>query len=487
MGFPKNFLWGTSISAEQAEGGWNEDGKSPVQADYGAAGTTTENRKIWYQNADGTRGSMAQFSHLPAGAKYQLFDDIHYPNHEAADFYHHWKEDLALFAEMGFTTFNTTIAWSRIYPHGTEGGVNQEGVEFYRQVFTEARRLGMDPVITLYKYDEPVYFEETYGGWMNRKMIDEFVAFAQTCFTEYKGLINKWLTFNEINILRLFIGLPGMRADIKDRFIELHNQMVAAARCVKAAHEIDPENKVGCMIAGICSYPLTSDPEDVMFNYSSFQDKFCYCADTMMRGVYPSFAQKIWQKFHVDMHVSKEDEKDLKEGCSDFLAFSYYMSTCMTTHDENGDQIGANGVNGTLNPYLKASDWGWPIDPTGFRYFLNVLYDRYQKPLFDVENGLGAYDHVEADGSIHDDYRINYHREHIKAMKLALEDGVDLRGYTTWGGLDLVSFTSGQMDKRYGMIYVDMDDQGNGSLKRTKKDSFYWYQKCIKSNGEDLD
>lgn len=484
MSFPDKFLWGGSISAAQCEGGWNEGGKSPVQVDFGDPGTTKDRRWIHYRNADGTRGKMRQFEKLPQGAKYELFDDIRYTNHTAIDFYHRWDEDLELFAELGFTTFNTTVSWARIFPHGIEGGVNREGVEFYRQVFKRAVELGMDPVITLYKYDEPVYFEETYGGWTNREMINQFVEFAKVCFKEYKKYVNKWLTFNEISILLHFEGKEGKQV----AFTELHNQMVASARAVKAAHEIDPDIKVGCMIAGYCTYPYTCDPKDVLLSYKLFQEKFGYCADTMIRGYYPNYAKRIWEDNHVTLEISEEDKKDLMEGKSDFLAYSYYSSNVVTTHENEGESLGAAGASADLkNPYIPASDWGWQIDPTGYEYFLHFLYDRYQVPIFDVENGLGAFDKVEEDGSIHDDYRINYHRDHIKSLMKARKEGVNIFGYTSWAPIDLVSFTTGQMDKRYGFIYVDMNDKGEGDLHRLKKDSFYWYQKVIKSDGEDLD
>ena len=306
MAIPDKFLWGGSISAAQCEGGWDEGGKSPVQVDFGDPGSTTDRRWIHYLNADGTRGKMRQFDHLPKGAKYQLFDDIRYTNHVGIDFYHRYKEDIALFAELGFTTFNTTISWARIYPHGVEGGVNKEGVEFYRNVFKECRKYGIDPVITLYKYDEPVYLEETYGNWTNREMIHQFVEFARVCFSEYKGLVDKWLTFNEINILLHFDGKEGKQF----AFEELHNQMVAAAKAVKVAHEIDENISVGCMIAGFCSYPYTCDPEDVIANYKEFQEKFAYCADTMVRGYYPSYAKRIWKQNNVSLEISEEDKKD---------------------------------------------------------------------------------------------------------------------------------------------------------------------------------
>ncbi len=488
MGFPNDFLWGGSISAAQVEGGWNEGGRSPVQIDYAASSPANKLRMIHYRNADGSRGTVPVFSHIPKGATYELFDDIHYTNHVASDFYHHYKDDIAMFAEMGFTTFNTSISWARIYPYGVEGGVNQEGVEFYHNVFKECQKYNIDPVITLYKYDEPVYFEQKFGAWQSRQMIDEFVAFASLCFEEYKEYVNKWMTFNEINIglmCRSFHNISHT-TQVQEKYTEIHYQIVAAARCVKIAHEMDRNIQVGCMVAGYCVYPLTSDPKDVMLSYKTFQDNFAYCGDAMMRGEYPTFSKRMWEEDHITLDISQQDQIDMLEGKADFLGFSYYMSSCMTTHDE-GEKGNGNMMMGTKNPYLKYSDWGWAMDPTGFKYFLHVLNDRYNKPLFDVENGLGAYDQVTSEDQIHDSYRIDYLRDHIQAMKEAVEEGVDLFGYTTWGCIDLVSASTGQNDKRYGFIYVDMNDKGEGSLKRLKKDSFYWYKKVIASNGEDLD
>ena len=484
MSYPDKFLWGGSISAAQIEGGGDEGGKSPVQVDFGDVGSTNDRRYIHYLNADGTRGKMRQFDQLPKGAKYKLFDDIKYPNHIAADFYHWYKEDIALMAEMGFTTFNTTISWARIYPYGVEGGINHEGVEFYRNIFKECRKYGMDPVITLYKYDEPVYLEETYGGWTNRKMIDQFVEFAKTCFLEYKDLVNKWLTFNEINILLTLEGDGGKQQALT----KLHYQMVASAKAVQIAQEIDENMNVGCMIAGFCIYPYTCDPSDVIMAYKEFQDKFGYCGDTMIRGYYPSYAKRIWDRYNVRLDITEADKKDLKAGKADFLAYSYYNSNVITTHENEGESLGgAGGVTDLKNPYIEASDWGWQIDPIGYEYFLHFIYDRDQVPIFDVENGLGAFDKIEKDGSIHDEYRIDYLRKHILSLMKARDEGVNIFGYTTWGPIDLVSFTTGQMDKRYGFIYVDMDDNGNGDLHRIKKDSFYWYKKVIASDGRDLD
>ena len=482
MAFPKGFLWGGSISAEQVEGGWDEGGKSPVQLDYAAPAQGVGWREVHYRNADGSRGTMRTFERLPEGASYELFDDIHYTNHVAADFYHHWEEDIRLFAEMGWTTFNTSIAWSRIMPHGIEGGVNEEGVAFYENVFKLARELGMDPVITLYKYDEPIYFELTYGGWDNRAMIDEFEAFARVCFERFGKYVNKWLTFNEINVLQI---VPGNQPLLK-----IHNQMIASARAVLAAHEIDPQLKVGCMIAGFCSYPYTCDPADVWLNHKTFQTNFGYTADTMIFGAYPPFAARVQAEAGETIEVSPEDAATLMAGKADFLAYSYYMSATTTTHEVD-DYTPGNVFGGPTNPYLKSSEWGWQIDPLGYRYFLNFLSDRYRVPLFDVENGLGAKDAlVVEDGQerVHDGYRIDYLRAHIENLRAAVEeDGVPIFGYTTWGPIDLVAASTGQMSKRYGFIYVDMDDEGNGDLHRVRKDSFFWYQKVCRSNGADLD
>jgi 6-phospho-beta-glucosidase len=487
MPFPKDFLWGTSISAAQAEGAWDEGGKSPVQIDYATAGSAGQGRRIWYRNADGTRGEMGIFQHLPEGAHYETFADLHYPNHQACDFYHHYREDISLFAEMGFSTFNTSISWARIFPHGIQGGVNREGVEFYRSVFQELRAHSIDPVITLYKYDEPVWFEETYGGWDNRQMIDEFVEFARVCFTEFRGLVTKWLTFNEINIL-LFFGMRNPDPEqARKNFQALHNQIVAAAKAVQLAHEIDPQNQVGCMILSNSAYPLTPDPEDVWASYRQFQESFCYCGDAMVKGHYPRYAERMWQAAGARPQISEEDRAEMEKGKADFIAFSYYSTSVVTTHKDALKTTEGNMSRGIRNPYLPASDWGWQIDPLGFKYTMERIYDHYHVPMFDVENGLGAYDTVTPDGRIHDDYRIDYLRRHIKAMKEAVEDGVELFGYTTWGGLDLVSAGTGQMDKRYGMIYVDMNDKGEGDFHRLRKDSFTWYQKVIASNGEDLD
>ena len=475
--FPEGFLWGGATAANQYEGGWKEGGKGVSCSDVQLF---TDPKSM--KDLLNTHG-LCDISDEMIEKALSTDDEVYYPKRHGIDFYHHYKEDIALLAGMGFKVYRMSIAWSRIFPRGDELEPNEEGLKFYDAVFDECLKYGMQPLVTMSHYEPPLAFCMDYNGWYDRRSIEFFTRYVDVITKRYKDKVKLWLTFNEINILLHFDVKEGKQV----AFEELHNQMVAAAKAVKVAHEIDKNISVGCMIAGFCSYPYTCDPKDVIANYKEFQNKFAYCADTMVRGYYPSYAKRIWKENNVTLNISEEDKKDLMEGKSDFLAYSYYMSNVVTTHKDEGEALGGAGTSANLkNPYLTASDWGWQIDPTGYEYFLHVLNDRYQVPIFDVENGLGAYDKVEEDGSIHDTYRIDYHRSHIKSLMKAREEGVNIFGYTSWAPIDLVSFTTGQMDKRYGFIYVDMDDEGNGTFNRYKKDSFYWYKKVIESNGEDL-
>jgi 6-phospho-beta-glucosidase len=486
-GFSKNFLWGGGTSAAQYEGGWNEGGKSPVAVDYAAVAKSNSLRQTAYFNEAGDLCYGSTFASIPEGCKYTLIDGVHYSNHKGSDFYHRYKEDIALFGEMGFKTLNISISWARIYPYGTENGVNKEGVEFYHNVFKECKKYNIEPLVTLYKYDMPAYFEEKYAGWNNRIMIDEFVAFAKICFEEYKEYVKYWVTFNEINILMLGMVMGFTNTSPQSSCIQLHNQFVAAAKAVKLAHEINPENKVGCMINGAFSYPYTPDPKDVLYAQKSMRELFYYCGDVMAKGKYPYYTEKIWNDFSVTIDITEQDKIDMLEGKSDFVAFSYYSTNCFTTHKDELEAVGGNMIYGIKNPYLKYSEWGWSMDPDGLKYALHEIYGRYDIPLFIIENGLGAKDILTEDNHIHDPYRIEYLRSHIQAMKEAVEEGVDLFGYTTWGCIDLVAASTGQVSKRYGFIYVDVDDEGNGTFNRYRKDSFYWYKKVIETNGECLE
>lgn len=488
MGFPKNFMWGGATAANQCEGAWDVDGKGMSVSDATTAGTVSEPRYTTYITKDGKPGKAVMFQDLPEGAHRAVLDGYYYPYHEGIDFYHHYKEDIALFAEMGFKIFRMSISWARIFPKGIEEEPNRAGMEFYRNVFKELKKYDIEPLVTIFHYDLPVYLEEDLGGWENRELIDLFEKYARVLFTEYKGLVKYWLTFNEINsplLIRNYV--PNYPHDkVKHTFQILHHQFVASARAVRAAHEIDPEMKVGAMLGGVCSYPLTCNPDDVHANQKRQQDDFYYCCDTMVHGEYPYYAKRFWKEFDADIQTTEQDFVDLREGKVDMVTFSYYSTGC-TTVDPNAEKAKGNFTTGAKNPYLQYSEWGWSIDGQGLRYLLNELYGRYHLPIMVVENGLGAVDTLEEDGTIHDPYRIAYTREHVKAMRDAIEDGVDLLGYTYWGCIDLVSASTGEMKKRYGFIYVDKNNDGSGTLKRYKKDSYYWYKKVIASNGEDID
>lgn len=469
MGFPKDFLWGGAVSAHQCEGAYNEDGKGLCTADVLVCG---DYRRLLEVNTE-------------------LQEGVYYPSHEAVDFYHRYKEDVAMFAEMGFKAFRTSIAWSRIFPNGDDPEPNEKGLQFYDDLFDELLKYGIEPVVTLSHYELPLNLLKEYGAWENRKLVGFFEKYARTVFERYKGKVKYWMTFNEINTIRLMPYLGGgMILDREDpdfmqrAYQAAHHQFVASSLAVKACHEIIPDAKIGMMLAGALAYPKTCRPEDNMKCLEEGR-RTLFFADVQMRGYYPSYMKRFMRENHISIRMEDGDKELLKTYTADYLAFSYYMSSVISASPEDDSMVGNFSV-GETNPYLETSEWGWQIDAVGLRVYLNQLYDRYQKPLFVVENGLGAADHI-TDGKIEDDYRISYLREHIRQMKEAVDDGVELMGYTPWGCIDLVSCSTGEMKKRYGFIYVDKDNDGKGTLKRMKKKSFDWYRKVIETNGECLD
>lgn len=470
---PEGFLWGGAISANQAEGAYLEGGRGLSNIDV---------------IPHGMKRSEVKTGNVTAP---HLEKEHFYPSHEAIDFYHHYKEDIALMAEMGFKVFRTSISWSRLFPNGDEETPNQAGIEYYRSMFLECKKYGIKPLVTLCHFDIPMGLVEQYGAWRNRKMIEFFLRYAKTCFEEFSGLVNHWLTFNEINIIlhSPFSGAGIAFEEGENRaqttYQSAHHMLVASALATKLAHECDPANLVGCMLAGGSFYPYSCNPEDVFESVKKEQENLFFI-DVQVRGAYPSYARKLFSDKNVTLEIEEGDLEGLKNTV-DFISFSYYASRCVAA-DMNGKTANeGNIVRSVKNPYLKTSQWGWSIDPLGLRITMNQMYDRYQKPLFIVENGLGAKDKIEPDGSIADDYRIDYLRSHIKAMKEAMEDGVELIGYTVWSCIDLVSASTGEMSKRYGFIHVDKADDGSGTLKRRKKKSFDWYKKVIESNGDVLD
>ncbi len=486
----RKLLWGGSISAVQCEGAWNEGGKSPVESDYAeCSGGVAHFKSVSYRDATGNlqKGPMPCWNVIPPGGIERIEKpDAYYPYRSGIDFYHRYREDIALFAEMGFQSLNLSISWARVMPHGIDGGINREGVEFYRDVLSELKRYDIEPIVTLFKYDMPCYLDDKYdGGWLDRSMVDEFEAFAKVCFVEYRDLVKYWITFNEINGIAM-IGKEFGVISAQQAYQLGHHLMVASARAVRAAHDIDPSFKVGCMVYQGTTYPMTADPTDYLTVMEQTRKRTHYFGDTMVRGAYPSYAQKIWEDEGVELEWAPTDIADLQAGKVDYYAFSCYNSSCYTSHTDENAEIVGNLMKGLRNPYLDKSEWGWTIDPYVLKITMIELYDRYQIPLMIVENGLGATDVLEKDGSVHDPYRIDYLRSNIKGMLEALDEGVDLISYNSWGCIDLVAASSAQITKRYGYIYVDKDDTGAGTLKRYKKDSFYWYQKVIATNGEDL-
>ncbi|PSU35468.1 6-phospho-beta-glucosidase [Photobacterium lutimaris] len=470
--FPEGFLWGGAIAANQSEGAFRAGGKGLTTVDMIPYGDNRMPVKL------GQVDSV------------ELDSNEFYPSHQAIDFYHRYKEDIAMLAEMGFKVFRMSIAWARIFPNGDEETPNQAGIDFYRSVFEECKKYGIEPLVTLCHFDVPMHLVNAYGSWRNRKMIAFFERYARTCFEAFDGLVKYWLTFNEINILLASpfsgAGILFQEGENHDqvKYQAAHHELVASALVTKIAHEINPENQVGCMLAGGQFYPYSCKPEDVFTAMQKDRENLFFI-DVQSRGYYPSYAQKVFDEKGVKLEIHEDDDEILKNTV-DFISFSYYASRCASADMNEGNTSAANVVKSIKNPHLDASDWGWVIDPLGLRITMNSLFDRYQKPLFLVENGLGAKDTIDENGEINDDYRIDYLRSHVEAMKDAIADGVPLMGYTPWGCIDLVAASTGEMSKRYGFIYVDRDNEGNGSLDRTPKKSFYWYKKVIASNGEDL-
>ncbi|MFD2701916.1 glycoside hydrolase family 1 protein [Paenibacillus shunpengii] len=483
QGFSKDFLWGGAIAANQAEGAYDADGKGLSTADmvpYFDKKDYVNLKELMHVTSDSIQKAMA---HSSAEG---------YPKRYGIDFYHRFKEDIALFAELGLKVFRLSINWPRIFPNGDDLTPNEEGLRFYDEVFDELRKNNIEPLVTLSHYEMPMNLVLNYGGWAGREVIEHFVRYADTVMNRYKDKVKYWLTFNEINttIIEPFTG-GGIVEDRVDNVMQasyqaLHHQFVASSAVTKLAREINPEFKIGCMLARMIHYPATSKPEDVLQAQIDNQLNLLH-TDVQVRGSYPPYMARYWAEHGVSVHMEPGDLDMLKQHTVDFISFSYYTSLVSAVNPEEYGVTGGNLYSTIRNPNLPRTEWGWQLDPIGLRVALKEMYDRYQLPLFVVENGLGARDTVEADGSIQDDYRIDYFRQHIQQMKEAVKDGVDLMGYTSWGVIDIISASTSEMSKRYGFIYVDQDDHGKGTLNRYKKKSFGWYQKVIASNGEDLD
>ncbi|SEL46976.1 6-phospho-beta-glucosidase [Kosakonia sacchari] len=459
--FPKSFLWGGAIAANQVEGAYLEGGKGLSTSDVQPKG-------VFGDVVERVAGDSA-------------LKDV------AIDFYHRYPEDIALFAEMGFSCLRVSIAWTRIFPNGDETTPNEAGLAYYDKLFDELAKYGITPLVTLSHYEMPWGLVKNYGGWGSRQTIGFFERYARTVFSRYKEKVKLWLTFNEINMSlhapMTGVGLPE-NSSKEAVYQAIHHQLVASALAVKACHEIIPGGKIGNMLLGGLMYPLTCKPDDV-FDALQENRSWQFFGDVQCRGAYPGYMLRYFRDNGIHVEITDTDREALTSTV-DFISFSYYMTGCVTTDDALNQQARGNILSMVQNPHLASSEWGWQIDPVGLRTLLNMLWDRWQKPLFIVENGLGAKDKVEADGSINDDYRITYLNDHLVQVREAIDDGVEVMGYTSWGPIDLVSASKAEISKRYGFIYVDRDDNGNGTLARSRKKSFYWYRDVITSNGASL-
>ena len=485
--FPQEFLWGGATAACQIEGAYDEGGRGLATSDFELVvpRELLGNREELVRYKRVTRQRLEEFRANP--------EQYNFPKRRGIDFYHNYKEDIALLAEMGFSVFRMSISWSRIFPRGDEETPNEEGLLFYDRVFDECKKHGIEPLVTIMHFDMPLYLAEKYGGFKSREIIPYFVKYAETIFTRYKDKVKYWVTFNEINMILsdpyrcsgVLLG-EGEPCDFQMRYQTSHHQFVASALAVKKCHEIIPDAKIGCMMCRLENYAETPRPEDNL--QTVFEDHFNYFySDMHVFGRYPYYMQRFFRENNISIAMEPQDEEILREGCVDFVSISYYMTYVMRYKNEVVPKPTGSLIAQIKNPYLQISEWGWPIDPVGFRITLNRIYDRYGIPIFIAENGYGAEDVPNEDGYIVDDYRIDYLKQHVEQLREAIEDGVDVFGYAWWGPIDLVSSGTSEMSKRYGMVYVDLDDAGNGTGKRIKKKSFYYYKKLIASRGADLE
>lgn len=477
-----DFMWGGATADFQYEGGYREGGRGLSTHDFETAGSYDTPRYITYQMPDGSvrkaRSSFSDPQDLPTEAIPYIAQDQYYPSHQAVDFYHRYQEDIAWMAKAGFNTYRFSICWSRIFPNGDETLPNEAGLQFYDRVLDELAKYGMQPIITIHHDEIPVHLSLAYDGWSNPVLIDYYLRYCQTLFIRYGNRCRYWITFNEINQARGFASTGTHKADADTHYHAVHHMFLASAKAVSLGHRLMPESRFGAMFAASALYPATCDPRDIFYQMNCRREVY-FCMDVMAKGAYPYYAKPLLKQKGVSLEVSMEDAAILQQGTLDFISFSYYRSTMIRHQDSY------NFVGGSVNPYLKATSWGWPIDPLGLRYVLNELYDRYQKPLFIVENGLGMEEKADENGYVEDEERIVYLRDHLKAMIEAIElDGVDCFGYTMWAPIDLISLSTGEMKKRYGIVYVDMDDKGNGSKRRTAKKSYHWLREVILSGGK---
>ena len=475
MELKEDFLWGGSLSANQIEGSWNVDGKGPAIMDYVTAGSYQREREVT--------------------------DDIEsnkvYPSHTGIDFYHRYKDDIKLLAELGLKALRISIDWSRIFPLGDEEKPNQKGLDYYHDVIDTILSYGIEPIVTLYHFEMPIHIVKKYNSWMDRKTIDLYLHFCEVVMKSFQGKVKYWVTFNETNHMDpqsensdlftyMITGLKYSKLPNPKQMIATmsYHIILASVKAVALAHEIDKNNQVGCVFGLTAVYPRNCHPNNVMNAFLEMEKDY-YQVDAMVQGKFPSYKIAEYEKLGIYLDITESDCEDFCKGTLDFIGINYYMSN--VARYEGDDDQEETIFGNVQNPYLQTSDWGWAIDGVGLRYILNYTYHRYGLPLMITENGLGAVDRKDEHHHIADDYRIQYLQTHIKEMKKAIvEDHVECIGYLTWAPIDLVSLTTGEMKKRYGFIYVDKQDDGSGDLSRYKKKSFEWFQAIIKDNAKQL-
>lgn len=475
MVLSSDFMWGGAISANQTEGSFNSDDRGLTNFD------------MLPQNPSRLKDVITDQENFLKNT----FD--YYSGRKGNNFYQQYKEDISLLAELGVNSFRISLAWSRIFPNGDEKTPNERGLAFYESVIDELIANKIEPIITISHFDIPLGIIENYGGWYNRKVIDLYLNFSQVVMERFKEKVRYWIPFNEMNMTMHipFIGagitFTSTENTLEKKYQSAHHQLVANAKTIEVGRKITPDFKFGCMMAAGKTYPYTCKPEDVFATFEQEKANYLF-SDVQVKGQYPQLMLKFFEKNNINITMLPEDTHLFKNNTVDFLSFSYYSSACNAAHNKDIDTVKMNGPDTLKNPYLSDTNSVWQIDPLGLRITLNTLYDRYEIPLFIVENGLGTYADELINGRIHDDYRIDYMKQHLSNMKKAIEeDGIELLGYLAWGIIDLVSVSEGKMSKRYGVIYVDSDDNGIGTYHRYRKDSFYWYQTVIKTNGESID
>ena len=479
---PFAMLWGSASSDFQYEGGFDEDGRGLLTHDFVTGGSHDTPRRITYKLPDGTIGAVPIRESLPEGAIGYINPDEYYPSHNAVDFYGRYKEDIKLLADMGLNLKRFGISWSRIFPTGEDKLPNEKGLQFYENVIDECLKYGIEPMITICHDELPIHLANKYDGWRDPLIIDLYVRLCETLYERVGSKVKYWITFNELNLLQGYSHLGTKSSDAQTTYQAIHHLFIASAKAKILAKKMMPEAMFGAMYATSPAYPESSHPDD-QIAWMDQRRRVFYFSDVMLRGYYPSYTDKLWKELWVSYEVSDEDKAILLEGTLDFYSFSCYRSTTVN----RDTKIGVIGLSFGQNPYLESTPWGWPIDPVSIRYVLNEVYDRYQKPVFIVENGLGEIDVADENNYVNDTYRIDYLNDHFAEIKKAVEiDKIPVLGYTMWGGIDLVSLSTGEMKKRYGWVYVDLDDEGNGTMDRFPKASYYWMKEFIKTNGENL-